>query len=109
MIRRAFTMRLKPGAAGEYIRLHDGIPTEWTQLVDEIRRSGIAQITTFQRGLELFLYSEIADEQAWDRLWHSDVHRSWAELMEPLMHLDENGIVEAGELKLIFHLETKSV
>jgi L-rhamnose mutarotase len=107
MIRRAFTMKLKPGASEEYVRHHDSIPHEWSELVDEIRKSGIAQITTFQNGLDLFLYSQINDEQAWDRLWHSEIHRKWAELMEPLMHLDENGIVEAGELKEIFHLETR--
>ena len=105
MIRRAFTMRLKTGATDEYIRHHDGIPTEWSELVDEIRACGIAQITTFQNGQTLFLYSEIADEQAWDRLWRSEVHRRWAEVMEPLMHMDENGIVEAGELTEIFHLQ----
>ncbi len=109
MIRRAFTMRLKPDATDEYIRHHDSIPTAWAELVEEIRASGIAQISTFQNGLHLFLYSEIADAQAWDRLWHSDVHRRWAELMEPLMHLDENGIVEAGELTEIFHLDTKAL
>jgi L-rhamnose mutarotase len=106
MIRRAFTMKLKPGATEEYIRHHDSIPTAWTALVDEIRASGIAQITTFQRGDDLFLYSEIADEAAWDKLWNSEVHRRWAQLMEPLMHMDENGIVEAGQLTEIFHLET---
>jgi L-rhamnose mutarotase len=108
MIRRAFTMKLKPGASDEYVRHHDSIPEKWSQLVDEIRDSGIAQITTFQNGLDLFLYSEISDEGAWDKLWHSEIHRKWAELMEPLMHLDENGIVQAGELTEIFHLETSA-
>jgi L-rhamnose mutarotase len=107
MIRRAFTMQLKPGAAEEYIQHHDGIPTVWPQLVEEIRASGIARITTFRNGLNLFLYSEIADVEAWDRLWNSEVHRRWAELMQPLMHMDEHGIVQAGELQEIFHLETK--
>jgi L-rhamnose mutarotase len=107
MIRRAFTMKLKPGATKEYIRCHDSIPQEWTQLVDEIHKCGIAQITTFQNGLDLFLYSQINDEEAWGKLWNSEIHRKWAELMEPLMHLDENGIVQAGELTEIFHLETK--
>jgi L-rhamnose mutarotase len=106
MIRRAFTMKLKPGATDEYIRHHRTIPQEWSKLVDEIRDCGIAQITTFQNGLDLFLYSQIADEKAWDKLWSSDIHRKWAELMEPLMHLDEDGIVQAGELTEIFHLET---
>jgi L-rhamnose mutarotase len=106
MIRRAFTMKLKAGATAEYIRHHDSIREEWPQLVEEIRNSGIAQITTFQNGLDLFLYSEISDEAAWDKLWSSEVHRQWAELMQPLMHLDENNIVQAGELTEIFHLET---
>jgi L-rhamnose mutarotase len=108
MIRRAFTMKLKPGAVEEYIRHHDSIPQKWSQLVDEIRHCGIAQITTFRNGLDLFLYSEINDENAWNQLWHSEIHQKWAELMEPLMHLDENGIVQAGELTEIFHLETRT-
>lgn len=103
MIRRAFTMRLKPSALAEYKRQHDNI---WPELVAEIERSGIASITTFQRGLDLFLVSEIADEQAWDRLWTSEVHRRWAEVMEPLMHLRDDGIVDSGELVEVFHLRT---
>jgi L-rhamnose mutarotase len=106
MIRRAFTMKLKPGATDEYIRHHDSVPTAWPQLVAEIKSSGIASITTFQNGLDLFLFSEIANEEAWDKLWNSPVHKKWAELMQPLMHMNDEGIVEAGELEEIFHLET---
>ena len=103
MIRRAFTMRLKPGALTEYRYHHDNV---WPDLVAEIERSGIASITTFQNGLELFLVSEIKDEKAWDKLWTSQIHREWAKVMEPLMHLTDDGIVDAGELTEIFHLET---
>jgi L-rhamnose mutarotase len=106
MIRRAFTMRLKEGSFAEYKDHHDTIRTRWPELVAEIERNGIAQITTFQNGQTLFLYSEIKDEGAWMRLWESPVHRKWAELMEPLMHLRPDGIVDAGELTEIFHLET---
>jgi len=105
MIRRAFTMKLKPNALAEYKRHHDNV---WPELVREIERSGIASITTFQSGLDLFLISEIRNPQAWDKLWTSDIHRKWAEVMEPLMHLTDDGIVDAGELIEIFHLETKS-
>ncbi|MBI3836378.1 MAG: L-rhamnose mutarotase [Planctomycetia bacterium] len=105
MIRRAFTMRLKPNALAEYKRYHDNI---WPELVAEIERSGIASITTFQRDLDLFLVSEIADEAAWDKLWNSEVHKRWAEVMQPLMHLRDDGIVEAGELAEVFHLTTNS-
>src|SRR5687767_13538357 len=103
MIRRAFTMRLKPGSFDEYKRHHDNI---WPDLVAEIERSGIASITTFRSGDSLFLFSEITDLGAWDRLWHSDVHRRWAEVMEPLMHLKPDGIVDFGELTEIFRVET---
>lgn len=105
MIRRAFTMRLKPGSLAEYKRNHDNV---WPDLVAEIERSGIAQITTFQRGLDLFLFSEIHDAGAWNRLWTSPIHRRWAKLMQPLMHLNDDGIVDAGELTEIFHLETNA-
>ncbi len=97
-------MRLKPAAFDEYKEHHDTIHDKWPELVAEIERSGIATISTFRRGAELFLYSEIADEGAWARLWNSPVHRRWAELMEPLMHLLPDGTVDAGELTEIFHL-----
>lgn len=102
MIRRAFTMRLKPGAMAEYKKHHDHI---WPELVAEVRRSGIATITTFEADPVLFLYSEITDLEAWNRLWTSDVHRRWGEVMEPLMHF-KDGIVDFGELREIFRLDT---
>ena len=58
MIRCAFTMRLKPGALDEYRRHHDEV---WPELVAEIEKSGIASITTFRNGDDLFLFSEIRD------------------------------------------------
>ena len=100
--REAFTMRLKPGAFAEYKRHHEQI---WPELVTEVRRSGVGKINTFRSGLNLFLYSEVADAEAWARLWDSDVHRRWGAVMEPLMHLTPEGIVDAGDLTEIFHLE----
>ena len=102
LIRQAFTMRLKPGALAEYQRHHDEI---WPDLVAEIQRAGVAQITTFRSELDLFLYSRISDGDAWARLWDSEVHRRWGAVMEPLMHLTPEGIVDAGDLEEIFHLE----
>jgi L-rhamnose mutarotase len=106
MIRRAFTMRLKEDALEEYKAHHDSISTNWPDLVKEIERCGIATINTFQNGRDLFLYSEIHDPDAWQRLWNSPVHRRWAELMEPLMNLLPDGTVDAGELTQIFQLDT---
>lgn len=103
MIRRAFTLRLKPGALAEYKARHDAI---WPELVAEIEKSGIAIITIFEADPVLFLYSEIHDPAAWDKLWHSEVHLKWARVFDPLMHIGPDGIAESGALNEIFHLET---
>jgi L-rhamnose mutarotase len=103
MIRRAFTMRLKPGSLAEYRRHHDNI---WPELVEEIEKSGIASITIFENDPILFLFSEIHDEEAWDKLWHSEVHDRWGEVMQPLMEFNEEGIVDSSELREVFRLDT---
>ena len=105
MIRRAFTMRLKPGGLAEYKRRHDAI---WPELVAEIEKQGIAQITIFEADETLFLYSQITDEEAWDRLWHTEIHDKWGEIMNPLMVFNDEGIVDSSEVTEIFHLETKA-
>jgi L-rhamnose mutarotase len=104
MIRRAFAMRLKAGKLAEYRHFHDNI---WPELVAEIERCGIASMTIFENDPLLFLYSEIHDKDAWDRLWHTKIHDRWsAEAMNPLLFFRDDGLVDAGELREIFHLET---
>ena len=105
MIRRAFTMKLKPGGLDEYTRQHDAI---WPELVAEIEKQGIAQITIFESDGTLFLYSQITDEGAWDRLWHTQIHDKWGEIMNPLMVFNDDGIVDSRQVTEIFHLETKA-
>jgi L-rhamnose mutarotase len=103
MIRRAFTMRLKPGKLAAYRQFHDDI---WPELVSELARCGIASMTIFENDPMLFLYSEIHDEAAWDRLWHTPVHDRWAaDAMSPLMLFRDDGLVDATEVREIFHLE----
>jgi L-rhamnose mutarotase len=103
MIRRAFTMKLKPGALAEYKQRHDQI---WKELVAEIERCGIAQITTFEADPVLFLYSEIRDPDAWNRIWRTKIHDEWAKGFHHLLAFRPDGKVDAGELREIFHLET---
>ena len=103
MIRRAFVMRLKPGAMAQYQQHHENI---WPELVAEIQRSGIASITMFQHEAELFFVSEVTDLEAWERLWNSDVHKRWRQLMEPLVQLGDHGAVAASELVEISHIVT---
>lgn len=104
-IRCAFTLRLQPGAFDEYKRHHDAV---WPELVREIEACGIAQITTFESDLQLFLYSEIYNKKAWDRLWSSKIHDKWSALMQPLMEFKDDGKLDAGPLRQIFHLKTRA-
>ncbi len=101
-IRKAFVLRLKPGSLETYVHWHDNI---WPELRREIARQGIAQITLFHNPSDdtVLLFSEVADAAAWDRLWDSDPHRRWAEVMEPLMHYRDDGIVESREVRQIWH------
>jgi L-rhamnose mutarotase len=98
-------MKLKPGGLAEYKRHHDSI---WPELVAEIERQGIAQITIFENDPVLFLYSEISDLEAWDRLWHTEIHDKWGEYMAPLMVFNDEGIVDSSEVRLVFDLGTNA-
>jgi len=102
VIRRAFTLRLKPGALPEYKERHDNI---WPELVAEIEKAGIATMTAFEADPVIFYYSEIHDAEAWDRLWATEVHDRWGEAFQSLMGMDEEGKPAAGELREIFHLD----
>ena len=102
MIRRAFTMRLKPGGLAGWTEHHDNI---WQELVEEIERSGVAQITIFENDPVLVVYSEIRDADSWDRLWASEVHQRWGAIMDEYLAVDEAGAPEAAELNEVWHLE----
>ena len=85
-------MRLQPGKLAEYKHFHDNV---WPELVAEIERSGIATMTIFENDPVLFLYSEIVEEDAWDKLWRTKIHDKWSEeAMNPLMFFRDDGIVE---------------
>ncbi len=103
MIRRAFTLTLKPGALATYKDKHDKI---WPELVAEIKRQGIAEMTAYEADPVIFYYSEIQDEGAWERLWATDIHDRWADAFKDLIAFREDGSLASGDLREIFHLET---
>lgn len=103
MIRTAFTLRLEPQALDRYAEHHRNI---WPELVEEIGRSGIAEMTAFAADPVVFYYSETRDPDAWERLWRTPVHDRWGQLFKPLIAFDDGGKVDAGELHEIFHLRT---
>ena len=101
MVRKAFALRLKPGSLDQYIYWHNNI---WPELKEEIARQGIAEIILYQIDDQVFLFSSVKDEGAWNRLWESELHHRWArEHMEPLMHYRDDGVVDAVEMREIWH------
>jgi L-rhamnose mutarotase len=105
MIRRAFVMRLKPGMLDEYRELHDNI---WPELVREIEASGIASMTIFEDAPLMFVFSEIRDAEAFDRLWASEIHQRWGQEIQRCLDFDDEGQVDTTELTLVFNLETEA-
>jgi L-rhamnose mutarotase len=98
-MRRAFIMKLKPGALGEYARHHGAV---WPELEAEMVRAGIHEFTIYEDDPILVVSSEVADDEAWGTLWSSDVHRRWGELMDPLMAFGEDG-PESTEMREVYH------
>ena len=101
-IRKAFVLRLKPDSLEKYIYWHDNI---WPDLQAEIAKQGIAEITLFNLDDLIFLYSQVKDEGAWARLWDSEVHHRWGELMNEFMHYRDDGVVDSREVREIWHFE----
>jgi L-rhamnose mutarotase len=104
-IRKAFVLRLKPDALEQYIYWHDNI---WPDLQAEIAKQGIAEITLFNLDDMVFLYSHVTDEAAWTRLWASEVHHRWGDLMNQFMHYRDDGVVDSRELREIWHFESQA-
>jgi L-rhamnose mutarotase len=75
-VRYAFRMRLKPGTADEYRRLHEAVDDA---VIDEIRRAGIHNYSIFVDGTDLFSYLEIDDLDKFAEVMRSsDGSRPWA-------------------------------
>ena len=89
----------------EYVEHHRTLREVWPRMATEIAASGIATITIFEADPQLFLFSEIYDEDAWDRLWSSEAHEEWGAVMRPLMHYGPDGKVASTPLTEVFRFE----
>ena len=75
--RAGFTLRLKPGGLEEYVARHHRI---WPELVAEMASHGVEQVTIFHAGGRLFIYSELADPSAWERLWNDALYDTYRDM-----------------------------
>lgn len=82
MVRYAFRMRLKPGTAEEYVRLHEAVDPE---VLDGIRQAGIRNYSIYLDGDDLFSTFEVDDlERLGEVMRQGDPGRPWARAVTAL-------------------------
>jgi L-rhamnose mutarotase len=103
-LRLAYSLRLEPGALPQYRKQHDEI---WPELVEEMDRCGIARLTAFEADPMVYYYADLADADAFDRLFATEVHDRWAETFAGQIAFTDEGQVDVTFMDEIFHLETR--
>jgi L-rhamnose mutarotase len=84
MIRKAFSMTLKPGNQDEYQRRHQPI---WPELRKVLKEHGVSEYSIYlNRGTgQLFAYVEVESEESWQQIAQNGECRRWWAYMKDLM------------------------
>lgn len=98
-IRRAWTMKLKPGAAEQYRAMHDAI---WPEMLERMRAGGVRTFSIYRDGLTLFAYQEIEGDGPPGFEPDATIRRWW-QALEPLMECQPDGQPWRRELEDTFH------
>jgi L-rhamnose mutarotase len=104
MIRKAFVMRVNPGAEPEYARRHNPI---WPELEAVLQAHGVLSYSIFldAESHKLFGYVEIEDEARWAAIARTEVCQRWWAHMKELMPTNADNSPVSVELREVFHLE----
>ena len=104
MIRKAFLMRLKPGARAEYERRHNPV---WPEVLEVLRAQGVRTYSIFhEKGTErLFAYAEVESEESWQSIAGTEACRRWWAHMKGLMHTNADDSPVSENLDEVFHLD----
>ena len=104
MIRKAFVMRVNPGAEAEYERRHRPI---WDELAAVLRAHGAHNYSIFlhPQTRQLFAYVEIEDEARWNAIAQTPICQKWWKHMGDLMPGNPDTSPVAQGLKEVFHLD----
>lgn len=102
MARRAFTMRLKPGAGPEYCRRHDAI---WPELADLLRATGISDYTIWLGDEDmLFAILDEAEPTRAAAIGDHPIMRRWWQYMADLMETGHDDAPTVRHLHRVFEL-----
>lgn len=104
MIRKAFTMKLYEGMAGEYEKRHNTLWPEMKQMIHEYGGSNYS-IFLDSATNTLFGYIEIEDEQKWDASAETEICRKWWNYMADIMETNPDNSPVSIPLQKVFHLD----
>lgn len=104
MIRKAFSMTLKPGNQDEYERRHQPI---WPELRQVLKEHGVSNYSIFlnRSTCQLFAYVEIESEASWQQIAETEVCRRWWAYMKDLMLTNSDNQPVTIALDRVFHLD----
>ena len=104
MTRRAFKMKLKPGAAAEYKKRHDEI---WPALQQELHLAGISDYSIFldEETLTLFAVQKLSNENTAAELPQAPIVQKWWKHMASLMETNPDNSPVVKDLHEVFHLD----
>jgi L-rhamnose mutarotase len=105
MLRKAFTMTLKPGTWIEYQKRHNPI---WPELQEVLKNYGVYNYSIFldrSSNRRLFAYVELESEELWRRIADTDACRRWWRHMKDLMVTNDDDSPIALDLDELFHLD----
>jgi L-rhamnose mutarotase len=105
MVRKAFTMTLKPGMWIEYEQRHNPI---WPELQQVLKDHGVHNYSIFfdrSSNRRLFAYAEIESEDKWRAIAGTEVcQRWWAHMKDLMLTHDDNSPV-TSDLEEVFHID----
>lgn len=104
MIRNAFKMKLRPGAAEEYKKRHDGI---WPELAKAHSEAGIFDYSIYfdEESLTLFAFQKLSDDNTADNLKNLAIVKKWWDFMADLMEVHPNNMPVFKPLQEVFHMD----
>jgi len=103
VVRKAFRMRVNPGAEGEYERRHRPV---WAELEQTLLEHGVRTYSIFLAPdtHDLFAYVEVADEAQWAAIASTDTCQRWWRHMRDVMPANPDDSPVSTDLREVFHI-----
>lgn len=104
MNRIAFRMKLKPGAAAEYMKRHQAI---WPELKALLKEAGISDYSIFldEETGTLFAVQKNEGDRGSQDLGNTEVVQRWWAYMADLMETNPDNSPQSTPLMEVFHLD----